>query len=280
MGPRRGRSTGTCSSDAAPRGRPGARARPEPPLPRRARALAARRRAGRVRDGSSRTTPPATCSPSPASRPGRRADRRLRAATSPGAAHGYRVGVPAGGRWREILNTDSAFYGGSGVGNLGGVRPTDAWHGSRISADADAAPARRACWLAPPRSANDGPVRSLAGPAVSARRHLGRAARTSRCSPSTPTGRAVPVRRRRTREDAHPAPRADRRSSGTATCPDVGPGSATATACTGRTSPRQRPPVQPEQAAASTRTRRRSTGRSMGRGERPAYARRRPRTPT
>ena len=27
----------------------------------------------------------------------------------------------ASGRWQELVNTDSAFYGGSGVGNLGGV---------------------------------------------------------------------------------------------------------------------------------------------------------------
>jgi 1,4-alpha-glucan branching enzyme len=33
----------------------------------------------------------------------------------------YRVGVPRGGRWSEILNTDAAEYGGSGLGNLGGV---------------------------------------------------------------------------------------------------------------------------------------------------------------
>jgi len=33
----------------------------------------------------------------------------------------YRVGVPAGGFYKEILNTDSTNYGGSGVGNLGGL---------------------------------------------------------------------------------------------------------------------------------------------------------------
>ena len=33
----------------------------------------------------------------------------------------FRVGVPSGGRWREILNSDATLYGGSGVGNLGGV---------------------------------------------------------------------------------------------------------------------------------------------------------------
>jgi 1,4-alpha-glucan branching enzyme len=33
----------------------------------------------------------------------------------------YRVGVPLGGRWQELLNTDAAPFGGSGLGNLGGV---------------------------------------------------------------------------------------------------------------------------------------------------------------
>jgi 1,4-alpha-glucan branching enzyme len=35
--------------------------------------------------------------------------------------HGYRVGVPCGGRWEEILNSDAQAYGGSGVGNFGAV---------------------------------------------------------------------------------------------------------------------------------------------------------------
>jgi 1,4-alpha-glucan branching enzyme len=34
---------------------------------------------------------------------------------------GYRVGLPQSGRWREVLNSDAAAYGGSNVGNLGGV---------------------------------------------------------------------------------------------------------------------------------------------------------------
>jgi 1,4-alpha-glucan branching enzyme len=33
----------------------------------------------------------------------------------------FRVGLPAAGRWREALNTDSRFYGGSDVGNGWGV---------------------------------------------------------------------------------------------------------------------------------------------------------------
>jgi 1,4-alpha-glucan branching enzyme len=34
---------------------------------------------------------------------------------------GYRIGVPRDGWWREVLNTDSSFYGGSGMGNGGGL---------------------------------------------------------------------------------------------------------------------------------------------------------------
>jgi 1,4-alpha-glucan branching enzyme len=33
----------------------------------------------------------------------------------------FRIKVPFSGRWREVLNTDSALYGGSNVGNGGGV---------------------------------------------------------------------------------------------------------------------------------------------------------------
>jgi 1,4-alpha-glucan branching enzyme len=33
----------------------------------------------------------------------------------------YRLGVPRGGFWAEVLNSDSKLYGGSGQGNLGGV---------------------------------------------------------------------------------------------------------------------------------------------------------------
>jgi 1,4-alpha-glucan branching enzyme len=44
---------------------------------------------------------------------------------TPVAREGYRLGVPAGGTWREIANSDAADYGGSGVGNLGAVEATD-----------------------------------------------------------------------------------------------------------------------------------------------------------
>jgi 1,4-alpha-glucan branching enzyme len=48
----------------------------------------------------------------------------------------YRVGVPQGGRWDERLNTDSADYGGSGVGNGGAVEADPKpWHGRPYSLD-------------------------------------------------------------------------------------------------------------------------------------------------
>jgi 1,4-alpha-glucan branching enzyme len=47
---------------------------------------------------------------------------------------GYKVGVPSGGYWRELLNSDAQEYAGSGMGNMGGVqaRP-DPLHGRPFS---------------------------------------------------------------------------------------------------------------------------------------------------
>ena len=42
----------------------------------------------------------------------------------------YRVGVPVGGLWREVLNTDSSLYTGSNVGNGGQLWALDeGWSG-------------------------------------------------------------------------------------------------------------------------------------------------------
>src|SRR5512135_730 len=47
----------------------------------------------------------------------------------------YRLGLPTGGRWDEVLNTDATNYAGSGVGNLGQVWATgEPWHGRPASA--------------------------------------------------------------------------------------------------------------------------------------------------
>jgi 1,4-alpha-glucan branching enzyme len=48
---------------------------------------------------------------------------------------GYRVGLPAPGAWRELVNTDALAYTGSGVGNLGAVEAVDQpYHGLPASA--------------------------------------------------------------------------------------------------------------------------------------------------
>jgi len=40
---------------------------------------------------------------------------------TPVPRHNYQIGLPSGGRWRELLNGDAPLYGGSGMGNMGGV---------------------------------------------------------------------------------------------------------------------------------------------------------------
>lgn len=49
---------------------------------------------------------------------------------TPVIRQGYRIGVPEHGFYREILNTDAELFGGSNVGNYGGVSSDDiAWQG-------------------------------------------------------------------------------------------------------------------------------------------------------
>ncbi|MBU2099548.1 MAG: 1,4-alpha-glucan branching enzyme, partial [Gammaproteobacteria bacterium] len=47
---------------------------------------------------------------------------------TPVVHHHWRVGVPGAGIYREVLNSDSEYYGGSGVGNLGAVSTEDIPH--------------------------------------------------------------------------------------------------------------------------------------------------------
>ena len=49
---------------------------------------------------------------------------------TPVPREGYRLGVPAGGFYRELLNSDSMHYGGANMGNAGGLHsePTP-WQG-------------------------------------------------------------------------------------------------------------------------------------------------------
>ncbi len=53
---------------------------------------------------------------------------------TPVPRHGYLVGVPRGGLWKEVLNSDALEYGGSGQGNFGGVEAaSQPWHGRPCS---------------------------------------------------------------------------------------------------------------------------------------------------
>jgi len=54
---------------------------------------------------------------------------------SPVVHREYRVGLPHAGRYDEVLNTDASIYGGSNVGNAGGVEAEPIpWHGQPYSA--------------------------------------------------------------------------------------------------------------------------------------------------
>jgi 1,4-alpha-glucan branching enzyme len=73
---------------------------------------------------------------------------------------GYRLGLPRGGRWTELVNTDSEVYSGSGVGNLGAVEAESRpWHGQPFSATLRLPPLG-VLWLAgpPPEAAPDPPA--------------------------------------------------------------------------------------------------------------------------
>jgi 1,4-alpha-glucan branching enzyme len=72
---------------------------------------------------------------------------------SPLPRTGYRLGLPRACRWREALNTDSTFYGGGDVGNLGGVEPEPIpWHNQPVSAEVTLPPLA-AIWLVPDEDA-------------------------------------------------------------------------------------------------------------------------------
>ena len=68
---------------------------------------------------------------------------------SPVPGERYRVGLPAAGRWRAVVNTDAAEYGGSGVGNLGDVEAEPVpWHEQPFSAELTLPPLATV-WLTP-----------------------------------------------------------------------------------------------------------------------------------
>jgi 1,4-alpha-glucan branching enzyme len=68
---------------------------------------------------------------------------------SPVPRYNYRLGLPRSGRWVEALNTDSTYYGGSDVGNLGGIEAEGiGWNSQPFSAEVTLPPLG-AVWLVP-----------------------------------------------------------------------------------------------------------------------------------
>ncbi len=68
---------------------------------------------------------------------------------SPVPRPGYRVGLPRSGHWREAINTDSQYYGGTDTGNFGGVEAEPVpWHDQPFSAQVTLPPLA-AIWLVP-----------------------------------------------------------------------------------------------------------------------------------
>jgi 1,4-alpha-glucan branching enzyme len=68
---------------------------------------------------------------------------------SPIPRESYRLGLPRSGPWKELVNTDSQYYGGSDVGNLGGLLAEPVpWHEQPFSAELTLPPLG-ALWLVP-----------------------------------------------------------------------------------------------------------------------------------
>jgi 1,4-alpha-glucan branching enzyme len=67
---------------------------------------------------------------------------------SPVPRQGYRIGLPRGGRWREVLNTDATGYGGSNVVNGTVEAEEKPWHDQPFSAEVTLPPLG-VVWLVP-----------------------------------------------------------------------------------------------------------------------------------
>jgi 1,4-alpha-glucan branching enzyme len=67
---------------------------------------------------------------------------------SPVPRTGYRIGLPRGGRWVEVLNTDAAGYGGSNVVNGSVEADQTPWHDQPFSAELTLPPLG-VVWLTP-----------------------------------------------------------------------------------------------------------------------------------
>ena len=68
---------------------------------------------------------------------------------SPVERGSYRLGLPRSGRWVELLNTDSSYYGGSDRGNLGGVEAEPIPWGEQPFSAEITLPPLTVLWLVP-----------------------------------------------------------------------------------------------------------------------------------
>ncbi|NDB18682.1 MAG: 1,4-alpha-glucan branching enzyme, partial [Actinobacteria bacterium] len=69
---------------------------------------------------------------------------------SPVVRDGYRIGLPCAGTWREVLNTDSAVYGGgTNVGNYGAVHAESVGHHGRQASALITVPPLATVWFKP-----------------------------------------------------------------------------------------------------------------------------------
>ncbi len=107
---------------ALPSRAPGARPGPEPPVPGGAGAAPGRLRVRRASSGWTAPTPTRAWWPSSAARaiPGTWCWSCATSRRSPG--RGYRSGFPPEGFYRELLNTDAGYYGGSNSATRAGSR--------------------------------------------------------------------------------------------------------------------------------------------------------------
>ncbi|HEY1118681.1 MAG TPA: alpha amylase C-terminal domain-containing protein, partial [Acidimicrobiales bacterium] len=67
---------------------------------------------------------------------------------TPVPRHGYRIGLPRAGGWREVLNTDDERFGGAGIGNGTFASEDIPWQGRDQSAVITLPPLGVA-WFAP-----------------------------------------------------------------------------------------------------------------------------------
>jgi 1,4-alpha-glucan branching enzyme len=72
---------------------------------------------------------------------------------SPVPRYAYRVGLPRGGRWREVLNTDATGYGGSNVVNGAVEAEETPWHDQPFSAEVTLPPLG-VLWLTPEKASS------------------------------------------------------------------------------------------------------------------------------